>query len=136
LESTRELARDVKGVAYSARGGLLVRALASDLEGNIVGSVALYFKGSGGKVVEVLVEKLFMMVVSYNVIFRTSRARLEKKKFMRDYKAGWKLVLFFCQGSAYVICRLGDVCKSWDGHDDGCGGGIEVVRGEDEIRGW
>lgn len=44
--------------AYRARSGLLVAALASDLEGNIVGGVALDLDGSGSEVVEVLVEQL------------------------------------------------------------------------------
>lgn len=44
--------------AYRARSGLLVAALASNLEGNVVGGVALDLDGGGGEVVEVLVEQL------------------------------------------------------------------------------
>lgn len=46
------------GYSYRARGGLVVAALASHLEGNIVGGVALDLDGTGGQVVEVLVEQL------------------------------------------------------------------------------
>lgn len=49
------------GITYSAGGGLLllVAALAGDLEGNIVGGVALDLDGTSREVVEVLVEELF-----------------------------------------------------------------------------
>ena len=43
---------------YSSAGGLLVAALSGHLESNIVGGVALDLDGTGGKVVEVLVEQL------------------------------------------------------------------------------
>ena len=43
---------------YRAAGGIVVAALASDLEGDIVGGVALDLEGSGRQVVEVLVEEL------------------------------------------------------------------------------
>lgn len=43
---------------YGTSGGLLVRGLAGDLEGNVVGSVALELEGRGGEVVEVLVQEL------------------------------------------------------------------------------
>lgn len=46
------------GYSYRARGGLVVAALASHLEGNIVGGVALDLDGTGREVVEVLVEQL------------------------------------------------------------------------------
>lgn len=46
------------GTTYSAARGLLVAALAGDLEGNIVRGVALDLDGAGGQVVKVLVEKL------------------------------------------------------------------------------
>lgn len=46
------------GYSYRARGGLVVAALASHLEGNIVGGVALDLDGTSGQVVEVLVEQL------------------------------------------------------------------------------
>jgi hypothetical protein len=45
-------------MTYRAAGGLIVAALAGDLEGNIVGGVALDLDGAGGEVVEVLVEEL------------------------------------------------------------------------------
>lgn len=44
---------------YSTAGGLVVAALASDLEGYIVGSVALDLDGTGREVVEVLVQQLY-----------------------------------------------------------------------------
>lgn len=47
-----------EGYSYRAGSGLLVAALASNLEGNIVGGVALDLDGGGGEVVEVLVEQL------------------------------------------------------------------------------
>lgn len=53
------LAQEEVGITYSAAGGLLVAALAGNLEGNIVGSVALDLDGAGRGVVEVLVEKLY-----------------------------------------------------------------------------
>ena len=43
---------------YRAAGGIVVAALASDLEGDIVGGVALDLEGAGRQVVEVLVEEL------------------------------------------------------------------------------
>lgn len=46
------------GYSYRARGGLVVAALASHLEGNVVGGVALDLDGTGREVVEVLVEQL------------------------------------------------------------------------------
>jgi hypothetical protein len=46
------------GCTYRAAGGIVVAALASDLEGDIVGSVALDLEGAGREVVEVLVEEL------------------------------------------------------------------------------
>lgn len=46
------------GRTYRSAGDLVVAALASDLEGNIVGSVALDLEGACGQVVEVLVEEL------------------------------------------------------------------------------
>lgn len=52
-----DLSRD-KECTYSTAGGLLVAALASDLEGNIVGGVALDLDGAGRQVVEVLVQQL------------------------------------------------------------------------------
>jgi len=50
--------KGVGGSTYGAASGLLVAALASDLEGNIVGGVALELNGTSRKVVEVLVEQL------------------------------------------------------------------------------
>lgn len=47
-----------RGWTYRAASGVVVAALASDLEGNIVGGVALDLDGAGGQVVEVLVEEL------------------------------------------------------------------------------
>lgn len=46
------------GFTYSTAGGLLVAALAGDLEGNVVGGVALDLDGTSRQVVEVLVEQL------------------------------------------------------------------------------
>jgi hypothetical protein len=46
------------GRTYRAAGGIVVGALASDLEGNIVGGVALDLDGAGREVVEVLVQEL------------------------------------------------------------------------------
>jgi hypothetical protein len=46
------------GYSYRARGGIVVAALASHLEGNIVGGVALDLDGSRRQVVEVLAEQL------------------------------------------------------------------------------
>jgi hypothetical protein len=43
---------------YSSRGGLLVAGLASDLEGNAVGSGVLELEGGSREVVEILVEEL------------------------------------------------------------------------------
>jgi hypothetical protein len=48
----------VGGRTYRSAGDLVMAALASDLEGNIVGGVALDLKGACGQVVEVLVEEL------------------------------------------------------------------------------
>ena len=45
-------------LTYCAAGCLVVAALAVDLEGNIVGGVALDLDGAGGQVVEVLAEQL------------------------------------------------------------------------------
>lgn len=45
-------------LTYSTTGGLLVAALSSHLESNIVGGVALDLDGTGGLVVEVLVQQL------------------------------------------------------------------------------
>lgn len=44
--------------SYRSGGVLLVAALASDLEGDVVGGVALDLDGTGRDVVEVLVEQL------------------------------------------------------------------------------
>jgi hypothetical protein len=44
---------------YNSTGSLLVAALSGHLESNIVGSVALDFNGTGGDVVEVLVQQLY-----------------------------------------------------------------------------
>jgi hypothetical protein len=46
------------GVTYSTAGGLIVAVLASDLEGNIVGGVALELDGGSRHVVEILVQEL------------------------------------------------------------------------------
>lgn len=46
------------GETYSTGGGVVVGRLASHLEGDIVGGVALELKGRGRAVVEVLVDKL------------------------------------------------------------------------------
>lgn len=43
---------------YSSRGGLLVAGLASHLEGNAIGGSVLELEGSGGEVIEILVEEL------------------------------------------------------------------------------
>lgn len=43
---------------YSTAGDLVVRGLASDLESNVVGGVALELKGRGGGVVEIPVQEL------------------------------------------------------------------------------
>ncbi len=48
----------VAGGTYSTASGLVVAALASDLEGDIVGRVALDLDGAGREVVEVLVQQL------------------------------------------------------------------------------
>lgn len=48
----------MRGVTYGTASDLLVAALAGDLEGNIVGSVALDLDGAGRQVVEVLVQQL------------------------------------------------------------------------------
>lgn len=53
----------VKVNTYSTASGLLVAALASDLEGNIVGSVALDLDSTGGEVVKVLVQQLKLVVL-------------------------------------------------------------------------
>ena len=45
-------------MTYRSASSLLVAALAGDLEGNIVGGVALDLDGAGGQVVEVLVQQL------------------------------------------------------------------------------
>jgi hypothetical protein len=50
--------RRTKDETYRAAGHLVVAALASDLEGNIVRGVALDLEGAGREVVEVLVEEL------------------------------------------------------------------------------
>lgn len=46
-------------MTYSASGSTLMAVLAGDLEGDIVGGVALDLEGAGGQVVEVLVEQLW-----------------------------------------------------------------------------
>jgi len=54
----------VRDVSYQTAGGRLVSALASNLEGDIVWGVALDLESSLGKVVEVLVDKLFSQSVN------------------------------------------------------------------------
>ena len=49
---------------YSTAGGLFVAALASDLESNIVGSVALDLDGASREMVEVLVQQLSTGMIS------------------------------------------------------------------------
>jgi hypothetical protein len=49
---------DIIRATHSSAGGLLMAALAGHLEGHIVGGVALDLDGTGGQVVEVLVEEL------------------------------------------------------------------------------
>lgn len=93
-------------------------ALASHLEGDIVGGVALDLEGSGREVVEVLVEELEAPIVSIN----TSRNK-EAAGGLREKKgqlAGPRI----SDGSieTYVVSRLGNICECWDRHD---GRGIE-----------
>lgn len=47
-----------KIITYRSRGVVIVGALARDLEGNIVGCVALNLEGTGRQVVEILVQEL------------------------------------------------------------------------------
>jgi hypothetical protein len=52
-----------EGCTYSAARDLLVAALAGDLEGNIVGSVAFDLEGTSREMVEVLVDQLDIQYV-------------------------------------------------------------------------
>lgn len=56
--------RGGKSATYSSVGALLVGGLAGDLEGNVVGGVALELEGGGREVVEVLVQELWEANVS------------------------------------------------------------------------
>jgi len=60
------IGRDGRGRTYGSAGSLVMAALASHLEGNIVGGVALDLEGSGRQVVEVLVQELETTIVSIN----------------------------------------------------------------------
>jgi hypothetical protein len=79
-------------------------ALASNLERNIVGRVALDLEGTGRQVVEVLVEKL--------------DGRSHGKQWrMRVDERNASLERLALGANSYVVCRLGNICECWDRHD-------------------
>lgn len=106
---------------YRAAGGIVVGALASDLEGNIVGGVALDLDGAGREVVEVLVQEL-----------EAQRQSSESCAFVGELSRNAASPSASFPGRVrdctYIVGRLGDIGESWDRHGDGCL--------EDRLCGW
>ena len=84
-----------RGISYQTAGSRLVCALSSNLECDIVWGIALDLESGCGLVVEVLVEELDKMMLARGIAFPE------------------------LQNASYVVRGLGDICESWDGHDDG-----------------
>jgi hypothetical protein len=70
-------------------------ALAGDLEGNIVGGVALDLEGTSGQVVEVLVEKLDGRSDGEHCAFRREMPRWKSRRALEP--------------RSYVVGRLGNI---------------------------
>lgn len=122
--------------------------LSSDLEGNVVGGVALELEGRGGLVVEVLVDELDNaqnISTSFNGWVLGSHCPQRKcpkplqrlrKKEDHEMPLVFHASSLFCWGgilnkgtggrSAYVVSLLGDIGEVGDGHCEGIKGRLQV----------
>jgi hypothetical protein len=118
---------------YRAGGGLLLGALAIDLEGNTVGGGALDLKGSSRNVVEVLVQQLKPNIISLH----PPHARIP------TLFQGWQSGLLGPLSPfviSYIVGQLRNIGECWDRHLDGdvwvygrTGGKYKKVVGDTEV---
>ena len=96
-------------------------ALAGNLEGDIVGSVALDFDSPGREVVEVLVQQL-------EAIVSLAPSGEQGEVCPASSPKG-------SDGVSYVVGRLGDICEARNGHCGVRGDGLGMGREGLDLRG-